>query len=89
MASAAKIRYEKGKGQQSDPVPVAELARLLASGTISRKTRVWAPGMKNWTSISKCGDQKWYSEVVGDAAPAAHTECGNISANAQSTAKKV
>ncbi|GAB2647386.1 hypothetical protein GCM10027424_23650 [Psychrobacter pacificensis] len=27
--------------------------------------------------------------AVGDAAPAAHTECGNISANAQSTAKKV
>ena len=31
MASAAKIRYEKGKGQQSDPVPVAELARYRGS----------------------------------------------------------
>ena len=48
------LRYHTSDGDISDPVCMAEVKDLLASGAIDIKTKVWAEGMEEWVPLSEC-----------------------------------
>ena len=64
------LRYEVGKGKQSDPTAISQLAALLLdpSSGVTQETRVWAVGMRSWTQLSQCTDQRWFEQLQAETA---------------------
>jgi uncharacterized membrane protein YhaH (DUF805 family) len=63
---ADEAYYLDGSRSQQGPVPVAEIARLIRSGTVRRDTLVWYAGMPDW---SPAGQVNEFASLFGPAAP--------------------
>jgi uncharacterized membrane protein YhaH (DUF805 family) len=53
---ADEAYYLDGSRNQQGPVPIAEIARLIRSGTIRRYTLVWYAGMPDWRPASQVNE---------------------------------
>ncbi len=58
--------YLDGSRNQQGPVPVAEIARLIRSGTIRRDTLVWTAGMPDWR---QAGQLNGFASFFSASAP--------------------
>jgi hypothetical protein len=45
---ADPVWHLAANGQTTGPFPVAELARMVAAGTLTRDTHVWTTGQDGW-----------------------------------------
>lgn len=65
---AEEAYYLDGSRNQQGPVPIAEIGRLIRSGTIRRDTLVWYAGMPDWRPASQVNE---FASLFGQAAPPA------------------
>jgi hypothetical protein len=63
---ADEAYYLDGARNQQGPVPIAEIGRLIRSGTIRCDTLVWYAGMPDW---SPAGQVREFASLFGQAAP--------------------
>jgi ankyrin repeat protein len=46
--------YQISEDEQSDEIATSAIAAMLADGTLTESTRIWAEGMEGWTPLSEC-----------------------------------
>jgi len=66
MTEAPEVYYLDGARNQQGPVPVAEIARHIRSGTIRRDTLIWYAGMQDWRPVGQVDE---FASLFAQAGP--------------------
>lgn len=48
------FHYQIAEDEQSDEIPVSAAAAMLADGTLTESTLIWAEGFEGWAPLSEC-----------------------------------
>ena len=65
----AGLHYASETGERSDELSIAEVQALIAAGTITEETLVWAAGMGAWEPLGECRQNFAGLDADGAGAP--------------------